>query len=342
MAEAFGGNRQHDGRTADRGGVQTFFQAHKALVGLVVSMLVLFVIFAFLNPRFASVQNLQNVLFQISVPLIIVVGATMVIQMGSIDLSPQGVMAASGMAWILLSPNTRLPTDIGIWAWPVALGVGLGIGLLTGVVYAKLRVPSFVVSLGTWYVGLGIGIILYGNDLLPTLTNNTLARWPTGRTLGVPHSFWLAAAIVLGGVLIAQYTRFGRGLLAIGNNEPIARSSGIPVARYKIMAFAIAGMLSGLAGILATIQLGSGSPDIGYGQLFTVIPAAVIGGTALSGGEGGILRSSLGVVLLVVLNNGLVLAGVDADYQQAVFGGILIVTIVAVALPQRGRLKVAK
>lgn len=342
MAEAFGGNRQHDAQTADRGVMQTILQTHKALIGLVLAMLVLFVIFAFLNPRFASVQNLQNVLFQISVPLIIVVGATMVIQMGSIDLSPQGVMAASGMAWILLSPNTRLPADIGIWAWPVALGLGLGIGMLTGVVYAKLRVPSFVVSLGTWYVGLGIGIILYGNDLLPTLTNNTLARWPTGRTLGVPHSFWLAATIVLGGVLIARYTRFGRGLLAVGNNEPIARSSGIPVTRYKIMAFAVAGMLSGLAGILATMQLGSGSPDIGYGQLFTVIPAAVIGGTALSGGEGGILRSSLGVVLLVVLNNGLVLAGVDPDYQQAVFGTILIVTIVTVALPQRGRLKVAK
>ena len=342
MDDALGSNSQQAASTARSGALQQFVQTHKAPLSLILAMLVLFVIFAFLNPRFASVQNLQNVLFQISVPLIIVVGATMVIQMGSIDLSPQGVMAASGMAWILLSPNTRLPTDIGIWAWPVALGLGLGIGLLTGVVYAKLRVPSFVVSLGTWYVGLGIGIILYGNDLLPTLTNNTLARWPTSRTLGVPHSFWMAAVIVLGGVLIAQYTRFGRGLLAVGNNEHIARSSGIPVTRYKIMAFAIAGLLSGLAGILATIQLGSGSPDIGYGQLFTVIPAAVIGATALSGGEGGVLRSSLGVVLLIALNNGLVLAGVDADYQSAVFGSILIITIVAVAWPQRGRLKVAK
>ena len=324
------------------GGFQRFIHTYKAPLSLILAMLVLFVIFAFLNPRFASVQNLQNVLFQISVPLIIVVGTTMVIQMGSIDLSVQGVMAASGMAWILLSPNTRLPTDIGIWAWPVALGVGLGIGILTGAMYAKLRVPSFVVSLGTWYVGLGIGIILYGNDLLPTLTSDGLARWPTSRTLGVPHSFWLAAAIVLVGVLIANFTRLGRGLLAIGNNEHIARSSGIPVTRYKIMAFATAGLLSGLAGILATMQLGSGSPDIGYGQLFTVIPAAVIGGTALGGGEGGVMRSSLGVILLIVLNNGLVLAGVDPDYQQAVFGSILIITIVAVAFPQRDRLKVAK
>lgn len=340
MSSAINGENQRAASTA--GDVKRFIQSYKAPLSLILSMLVLFVIFAFLNPRFASVQNLQNVLFQISVPLIIVVGTTMVIQMGSIDLSVQGVMAASGMAWILLSPNTRLPTDIGIWAWPVALGVGLGIGILTGAMYAKLRVPSFVVSLGTWYVGLGIGIMLYGNDLLPTLTSDGLARWPTSRTLGVPHSFWLAAAIVLVGVLIANFTRLGRGLLAIGNNEHIARSSGIPVTRYKIMAFATAGLLSGLAGILATMQLGSGSPDIGYGQLFTVIPAAVIGGTALGGGEGGVMRSSLGVILLIVLNNGLVLAGVNPDYQQAVFGSILIITIVAVAFPQRDRLKVAK
>lgn len=340
MSSAINGENQR--MTSTAGDIKRFIKTHKAPLSLILSMLVLFVIFAFLNPRFASVQNLQNVLFQISVPLIIVVGTTMVIQMGSIDLSVQGVMAASGMAWILLSPNTRLPTDIGIWAWPVALGVGLGIGILTGAMYAKLRVPSFVVSLGTWYVGLGIGIILYGNDLLPTLTSDGLARWPTSRTLGLPHSFWLAAAIVLVGVLIANFTRLGRGLLAIGNNEHIARSSGIPVTRYKIMAFATAGLLSGLAGILATMQLGSGSPDIGYGQLFTVIPAAVIGGTALGGGEGGVMRSSLGVILLIVLNNGLVLAGVDPDYQQAVFGSILIITIVAVGFPQRDRLKVAK
>ena len=348
MGSALGGDHDKNNRaghaalSASGGPLQHFIKTHKAPLSLILAMAVLFVIFGFLNPRFASVLNLQNVLFQISVPLIIVVGTTMVIQMGSIDLSVQGVMAASGMAWILLSPNTRLESDIGVWAWPVALGIGLGIGLVTGVMYAKLRVPSFVVSLGTLYVGLGIGILLYGNELLPTLTNDVLARWPTRLTLGLPNSFWLAAAVILAGVLIARFTRLGRGLLAIGNNESIARSSGLPVNRYKIAAFAIAGTLSGLAGILATMQLGSGSPDIGLGQLFTVIPAAVIGGTALSGGEGGVMRSALGVVLLIVLNNGLVLAGVDPDYQSAVFGSILIITIVAVAWPQRGRLKVAK
>lgn len=310
--------------------------------GILAALVVLIVIFSFLNPRFASVENLQNILFQVSVPLIIVVGTSLVIQMGSIDLSVEGVMGAAGMAWILLSPNTRLEGDIGVWAWFVALGLGLVLGLITGAIYAKLKVPSFVVSLGTWYVGLGIAILLYGNALLPSLTSEALARWPTQLTLGLPNSFWLSAVILAAGVFVSQYTMFGRGLMAIGNNEPIARSNGMPVDRYKIAAFAIAGTLCGLAGILATMQLGSGSPDIGFGQLFVVIPAAVIGGTALSGGEGGVIRSAIGVFLLIILNNGLVLAGVDPDYQSGVFGMILLIAVIAVAWPERGRLKVAK
>lgn len=311
-------------------------------IGILVALVALIILFSFLNPRFASVENLQNVLFQVSVPLIIVVGTSLVIQMGSIDLSVEGVMGAAGMAWILLSPNTRLETDIGIWAFPVALALGLFLGVLTGAIYAKLKVPSFVVSLGTWYVGLGIAILLYGNSLLPSLTSEGLARWPTRETLGIPHSFWLAAVVLLAGFYVSHHTRFGRGLMAIGNNEPIARGAGMPVDLYKIGAFAIAGTLCGLAGILATMQLGSGSPDIGYGQLFIVIPAAVIAGTALSGGEGGVIRSALGVFLLIILNNGLVLAGVDPDWQSGVFGMILLVAIIAVAWPQRGRLQVAK
>ncbi len=110
----------------------------------------------------------------------------------------------------------------------------------------------------------------------------------------------------------------------------------------KIIAFTIAGGLSALAGILATMQIGAGSPDLGSGQLFIVIPAAVIGGTALSGGEGGIMRSAIGVFLLIMLNNGLVLAGVDPAYQSGVFGLILIAAIVAVARPDRGLLKIVK
>ena len=305
-------------------------------------MVVLMIIFAFLNPRFASIENFQNILFQVAVPLIIIVGTTLVIQLGSIDLSVQGIMGAAGMAWILLSANTRNETDLGVLAWVIALAIGMGLGLLAGAIHALIKVPSFVVTLGTWYIGLGIAILLYGDDMLPSLKSDVLTAWPTKLTLGLPNAFWLAAVIVAGGVLLSRYTHFGRGVLAVGNNETIARNTGMPVNSIKIIAFTVAGCLSALAGILAIMQLGAGSPDMGSGQLFTVIPAAVIGGTALSGGEGGIMRSTLGVFLLIMLNNGLVLAGVNPNFQAGVFGAILIAAIVAVARPDRGRLKIAK
>ncbi len=314
----------------------------KGPAALIASIAVLAIIFTVLNPRFGSLENFRNILFQVAVPLIIIVGTTLVIQLGSIDLSVQGVMGAAGMAWILLSANTRLETDFGVWAWVIAIGIGMGLGLLAGALHSLIKVPSFVVTLGTWYIGLGIGIILYGDDMLPSLKSDVLTAWPTKLTLGAPNAFWLAAVIVACGILVSRYTHFGRGVLAIGNNETIAHNTGMPVNSIKIIAFTLAGCLSALAGILATMQLGSGSPDMGSGQLFTVIPAAVIGGTALSGGEGGIMRSTIGVFLLIMLNNGLVLAGVNPNYQAGVFGAILIAAIVAVARPSRGRLKIEK
>jgi len=352
MSSSAGGT---DDRGRDRGKVLSTAKASQAIgkrsllprdwkgpSTWIAAIAFIIIVFSIINPRFASVENLRNVLEQASVPLIIVIGTTLVILMGSIDLSAQGVMGAAGMAWILLSPNSREAIDLGIWAWVIALGLGLSLGLLTGVIYAQLKVPSFVVTLGTWYVGLGLGTLLYGDGLLPSLTNQHLASWPTRLTLGLPNAFWLAVVVVVGGGLLIQYTHLGRGILAVGNNESIARSSGMPVNRIKVSAFALAGLLSGLAGILATMQIGSGSPDIGSGQLFTVIPAAVIGGTALSGGEGGVVRSTLGVFLLIILNNGLILSGVDPNYQSGVFGALLVIAIVAVAWPQRDRLKVAK
>ena len=314
----------------------------KGAASWVAAIAIVIIVFSLINPRFASIENLRNILVQVSVPLILVVGATLVILMGSIDLSVQGIMGAAGMAWILMSPNARGGIDYGAWAWVIGIGIGVFLGLLSGLIYTLFRVPTFVVTLGTWNVGLGIGTILYGDSMLPSLTSEVLSQWPTRLSLGLPNSFWMAAVVVLAGILLIAFTHLGRGILAIGNNEPLAVINGIPVRRIKILAFGIAGLLSGLGGILATMQLGSGSPGVGGGQLFTVIPAAVIAGTALSGGEGGMVRSALGVFLLILLNNGLVLAGVDPNYQSGVFGAILVIAIVAVAWPQRDRLRVAK
>ena len=312
---------------------------HIALLGALV---VLSVIFSFLNPRFATIGNLQAILSAAGLPLIIGVGATLVILIGSIDLSVEGVMGASGMAFVLMSANSRGTADFGGWAWILAVAVGAALGLTSGIIYTRVKVPSFVVTLGMWYVGLGIAIILFGTQAIPTLSDINLSTWAAQKTLGMPHSFELAAAVTIIGALVLRFTRFGRVTLAIGANEEIAKSNGLSVTRNKIAIFTIAGALSGLAGIVAVIQLGMGSATVAQGQLFLTIPAVVIGGTSLGGGKGGMFGTALGVILLTTLNNGLILSGVSPSYQSAVSGAILVVAIIFTAFSNRDRLRIAK
>ncbi|MCK8610124.1 ABC transporter permease [Agromyces sp. C10] len=330
--------RQHEIQTVRR----SFLRGIAEPLGLIAALAVLIIIFTLLNPRFATMGNLRNVLDQASVPLIVGVGATLVILLGSIDLSVEGVMGASGMAWILMSANSRGGVDLGIWAWVGAIALGMVLGFASGALFTRLKVPSFIVTLGMWYVGLGIATLMYGSGIVPMLTDDAVGGWASSATLGLPNSFWLAAVVVVLGVLTLRYTRLGRVTYAIGDNEGIAKGNGMPVARVKTVVFVLAAALSGLAGIIATMKLGAGSATVGSGVLFVVIPAVVIGGTSLGGGKGGVLRTVLGVLLLTVLTNGLILAGVSPSWQSGVSGAILVAAIIVAAWSQRDRLRVAK
>ncbi|MDO9378119.1 MAG: ABC transporter permease [Nocardioidaceae bacterium] len=312
-------------------------------VGEVAALVVLVVVFAVLNPgTFLTLDNLRTVLDQAALPLVIGVGATLVILMGSIDLSVEGVMGAAGMTFVLLSANDRNGLDLGLGAFVVAVAVGLALGLLTGLIHTLLKVPSFIVTLGVWYVGLGIATLLFGQAAIPFLTSDGLTSWPSDTTLGLPHSFLLAFVVVALGALVSRFTRLGRYAFAIGADEQIAQDNGVPVGRYKLYVFALAGGCSALAGIVGSLQLGAGAANVGIGNLFLTIAAVVIGGTALGGGKGGVLRTALGVVLLTVLNNGLILSGVSPNIQSAVSGVVLIVAIAAAGWAYRGRLRIAK
>ena len=313
-------------------------------VGELGAFVVIVLVFWVLNPdTFLTAKNVQIILNQAALPLIIAVGATLVILMGSIDLSVEGVMGAAGMTFVLMTANSRDSHDYGVpVALLVALLVGAVLGLLSGLIHTRLKVPTFIVTLGVWYVGLGIATLLFGTEAIPFITNDALKLWPGGIVLGLPRSFWLALVLVLLGAALARYTRLGRSAYAIGNNEQIALSNGVAVARNKVIIFVIAGACSALAGVFASIQLGAGSATVGIGSLFLTIAAVVIGGTALSGGKGGILRSALGVLLLTTLNNGLILSGVSPNIQSGVSGVVLIAAIIAAAWPYRGRLRVSK
>lgn len=315
---------------------------HKSVIE-VIPLVILLIVFTALNPAsFPTVANAQTILNQAALPLIVGVGATLVILMGSIDLSVEGVMGAAGMTFVLMSANSRDTMDLGPWAIVIAVVVGMLLGLFTGLIHTRLKVPSFIVTLGVWFVGLGIATVLFGESAIPFLPDDGLKAWPTDLTLGVPNSFLLAMVVVLAGIAVARYTRLGRFTYAIGNSELISRDNGVPVSRYKVYVFIVAGGCSALAGVLASLQLGAGSATVGIDTLFVTIAAVVIGGTSLSGGKGGIHRTAIGVLLLTVLNNGLILSGVSPNIQSAVSGTILVAAIIVAAWPHRSRLRIVK
>jgi ribose transport system permease protein len=312
-------------------------------VGEVGALVVLVVLFSILNPQtFPTLTNLRVILDQASVPLIVGVGATLVILMGSIDLSVEGVMGAAGMTFVLLSANDRNANDLGFAAILVAIVVGIGLGLVSGLIHTLLKVPSFIVTLGVWYVGLGIATILLGSSSIPYLADTETSGWPSRLFLGLPNDFWLAALVLAAGIVLTRFTRLGRYTYAIGDSEPIARDNGVAVPRFKLYVFVLAGACSALAGVVGSMQLGAGAVTVGIGTLFLVIAAVVIGGTSLAGGKGGIARTALGVLLLTVLNNGLILSGVSPNIQSAVSGGVLVLAIIAAGWPHRSRLRIAK
>jgi ribose transport system permease protein len=312
-------------------------------LGEVVALIGLIAVFAALNPTtFLTPDNVRTILDHSSIPLIVGVGATLVILTGSIDLSVEGVMGAAGMTFVLMSANSRGSADFGPWAIVAGIAVGVVLGLVSGLIHTRLRVPSFIVTLGVWFVGLGIATVLFGDKAIPFLPDGGIKGWPSTLTLGLPNSFLLAAVFILAGIFVTRFTRLGRFAYAIGDSEEISRGNGIPVQRYKVYVFVVAGACSGAAGVLASLELGAGSATVGVGTLFVTIAAVVIGGTSLGGGKGGILRTAIGVLMLTVLNNGLILSGVSPNIQTAVSGTVLIAAVLVASWPHRSRLRIVK
>lgn len=310
--------------------------------GCFIAVIVACVIFSLVDPTtFLSVSNLKTLLEQATVPLIIVCGLTLVIVMGSIDLSIEGVMAAASLVFVLVSANSRNEIDLGMAAPVVAIGIGVTFGIANGLCHTYLRIPSFMGSLGLWFTGLGVATVLYGADV-PMLEDPVFRGWASQTTFGISNAILTALACVVVSYIIATQTKMGRYAYAIGSNEHVSRLNSIPVNFYKIIIFAYCGLCIAIAAIIGTSRLGVGTPDVGTGQLFLCTAAVIIGGTPLSGGKGGVLQSVCGVLLLVIVSNGLILVGASSIAQQALSGVIIVSAVVLTGVRHRARLRVVK
>lgn len=302
-------------------------------------LLALCILISLFNGNFLTLGNFIRLLNSAAIPLVLCMGATFIILMGSIDLSVEGIVALTAVIASLLVVNDITPYTLGLLAVPIAVITGGAMGFLNGVLHVKLKTPSFMTTLGVGFAGIGIAMAILGGDTV-RISDQTFRLLSLGRLLGIPMAVWIAAAAVAIAYVIQERTRLGRWLYAIGTDEMTARHAGIPSERTRIVIFTVAGLFYGLGGVLSAAQFGQGHALISQGRLFTTITAVVVGGTALSGGVGSVLNSVIGVLIVVVLANGLVLMGVEPYVQQGV-QGLLIIAAVALAL-DRSRLDVVK
>ena len=297
------------------------------------------ILISLFNGNFLTIGNFIRLLNLAAIPLVLCMGATFIILMGSIDLSVEGIVALTAVMVSLLVANDISPYAIGLFSVPLAIIAGGAMGLLNGLLHVKLKTPSFMTTLGVGFAGVGIATAILGGETV-RISDQTFRFLSLGRFLGIPMAVWIAAATVAVAYTIQERTRLGRWLYAIGTDEITARHAGIPIERTRILIFAVAGLFYGLGGVLLVAQFGQGHALISQGRLFTTVTAVVVGGTALSGGVGSVLNSVIGVMIVVVLANGLVLMGVEPYVQQGV-QGLLIIAAVALAL-DRSRLEVVK
>ncbi|MCS5734724.1 ABC transporter permease [Herbiconiux daphne] len=313
---------------------------HGQPVPALIALALIVVVIAAQAPVFMTAGNIANVIDQAAIPAIIVVGLSFVILMGSIDLSVEGVMAVGSMSAALLVANDRNSLDFGLWALPVVMIIGGVLGLVSGLAVTRLRIPSFLATIAIASVASGIALILFGTSAKPQIVDPVFIDLTQGTFLGFTKVSWLALVIVLLGLVIQRYTRFGRYAYVIGGSEEIAKLSGIDVRRYRLLAFVIAGMCSSLAGALTASRTSIGSTTPGDGLLFLTIASVVIGGTILTGGRGGVLHSVIGVLIMGVIVTGMVLIGVSGFYQQIIQGVVLLVAVTAVAWKLRRPMRV--
>lgn len=293
-------------------------------LGLVIMLLLIVVFFASQSEFFLVERNLLNITRQISVTLIVAIGMTFVILIGEIDLSVGSVAALAGVVTAKTIVSTG-SIPLGILA---GLGLGLAVGLLNGVLTVYGRIQSFIVTLAM--LGIARGIALYWTDGRPvSQLPEEFDFWGAGYIGAVPTSTVVAVVVLVLGYLILHRTKYGTYILATGANREAARLSAIPVNRYRVIAFLIAGVLSALGGILITSRLLSAQPTAAEGLEMNAIAAVILGGASLSGGVGTAIGTLLGAMTIGVIDNGMNLTGVSAFLQQVVKGLIILFAVLA-------------
>lgn len=291
--------------------------------GLIVIFLAVIIVLSIVSPTFRVPRNLLNVWKQAAVNGILAMGMMIVVITGGIDLSMGSVVGVAGVCAALFAHPGQFPLIV---PFIVALLAGGVIGLCNGIGVSYGGLPPFIITLGSMSVARGLALVISGGSPVINLSDGFI-NLATGNFLGVPLLSYYLIAVVMIMAFVLNQTVFGRHVYLIGGNATAARVSGINVKRNLIGVYTIAGVLSGLGGLLMASRTNQGAPTAGQSYEMDAVTAVVIGGVSMSGGSGKWYGVLIGALMLAVIENGLTIFSVDPNWKQIVKGAIIIVAV---------------
>jgi ribose transport system permease protein len=300
--------------------------------GTFVVALVLLVVFGLTAEHFFTLQNMQNILRQVSIVAVVAIGMTMVILIGGIDLSVGSVVLFSAAVMNSLLFNEVMSAVPAIVVGLIAASL---IGFLNGLLIVKARISPIIVTLGTMVMVRGLGqMILWINNSWLWVRHPIFTYIKTETILSIPVPAIIMLSLYLIAMIIMYKTQFGRHIYAIGGNVRAAHLCGIPVDRTKIMVYVLCAFFAGIGGIMMSARLSAISPGVGLGLEFEAITAVILGGTSLSGGVGRVEKTLLGAIIVAMILNYMTIKGISAHFQRAVTGFIILAAAVLDRLSQ--------
>jgi ribose transport system permease protein len=311
--------------SARRSGPFSLIRRSARTAGVFIPLVILWVVLSIVSPVFLSAINIRNLLLQASIVGILALGSTIVLITEEIDLS---IGAVEGFAAVMAAEVTiqmGAPWWVGVLA---ALGSGVGVGLLNGIITVVVGVPSFITTLGT------LGLVTGFSQKISN--GETMTGFPSQyQTIGQKEVIWgfrlpvLFAIIVLAVLyFVLRQTRLGLNFYAVGGNRRAAALAGIRAGRVKVIALCISGLCAAIGGVLISARLDAAASTFGSSDLLNAIAAVVIGGTVLTGGVGSVIGTAAGVLIIVTIQNGLILLNVSPLWTQAFVGGIILAAVV--------------
>jgi ribose transport system permease protein len=296
----------------------------RGVVGQIAALTIVLVIFAAgTEGSYLSLKNILTILSLAGIPMIICLGMHQVVLIGAMDLSTEGVISLCAVISGFLIKNPFTHYSVGFWVVPIALAIGGVTGFLSGILNTKVRMPSFIATLGIWWAAQGLSVII-GRGNAVKMLDQRFQNIANGDILGIPNTILLALVVFAILLVVQRMTKLGKYMYAIGGDEQLARQAGIKVDRIKIIVFTVTGCLYAIAAILLLSRLASSNPRTGNGLLFPAMTAVAVGGVSLSGGIGGALNALFGTLIVTALNNGMVLMKISPYIQSAVNGIVLI------------------